>query len=122
MRLNPDCVRDIMLLIEKNDGSEPKKFIDIMGMAEELPAYEYDEIVYHFEQCILNNYLFGGKIGADTFVFEYMSPTGHEFLNEVRDDNIWNQVKEKFKSIADITVPLVGELAISVIKSKLGIS
>lgn len=47
---------------------------------------------------------------------------GHEFLANIKNDQVFNQVKEKMKLVDNFAIPIIRELASSLIKNLVGIS
>ena len=57
MKLNPDCIRDILLEVEeKTDLSHVVEFTESEPITGRLARYSRSEIVYHIKQCDLNGY------------------------------------------------------------------
>ena len=57
MKLNPDCIRDILLEVEeKTDLSHFVEFTEAEPITGRLARYSSSEIVYHIKQCDLNGY------------------------------------------------------------------
>ena len=59
MRLNPDCVRDILIVVEElSDGQHGIDFDFHQPMPyERLSKYSNDELLYHVRQCDMSGYL-----------------------------------------------------------------
>jgi len=97
MKLNPDCIRDILLAVEKecsyNHAYEYEK--DSVN-SEFLTNYTHDEIVYHIRQCSKSGLIdsLNSYDGGDNILIGDLSPEGHEFLANIRQDNNWNKTKE----------------------------
>lgn len=54
MRLNNDCVRDILLSVEEVcDFNESFRYSKFSNDFERLQPYPHDEIIYHIKQCKL---------------------------------------------------------------------
>lgn len=54
MRLNNDCVRDILLSVEEVcDFNESFRYSKFSNDFERLQPYSHDEIIYHIKQCKL---------------------------------------------------------------------
>lgn len=60
-----------------------------------LPNYSFDEVMYHIRQCQLNNFFFQATINitGTSCVVSDLSPEGHEFLANIRNDSFYNKVK-----------------------------
>jgi len=128
MQLNPDCIRDVLLTVEDMcngrvqyfyDGNEA--LIELIEGSEHLQNYTGDEVDYHFIQVINAGYLVGAEQLQKGFCFMDLSPSGHEFLNNVRDNTVWNSVKEKVKPIGTVSLSIIGQLGATIAKSLLGL-
>lgn len=102
MKLNPDCLRDILIYLEENltivDGNKFSK-VSLSTLVEELPSYLEDEIfysVYNLKEVNMISGRFSDAADMHMFVCEIKNITweGHEFLNTVRPKSIWNATKE----------------------------
>ena len=94
MKLNPDCIRDILLQIEEStDLNTPWEFDDEHEPEGRLSQYTVDEITYHIRQCELSGYVVGCEQNSSGFSIRYLSPEGHAFLADIRSDSVWNKTK-----------------------------
>lgn len=124
MRLNPDCIRDILFTVEEKTG-----FASYMMYSAKdnnfplLSKYSREEVLYHIKQLELSGlltkvswYLNGGCMIHD------LSPLGHEFLADVRSDTNWNKTKDIAKTVGSTSLSAIKEIATNVlselIKSK----
>lgn len=53
MKLNPDCIRDILLAVEEIPDINHHWRFDKETVPELLPNYSFDEVMYHIRQCQL---------------------------------------------------------------------
>lgn len=58
MKLNPDCIRDILLVVEEIPDINHHWRFDKETVPELLPNYSFDEVMYHIRQCQLNEFFF----------------------------------------------------------------
>lgn len=108
MKLNLDCVRDILMDIE--DMTDGYKSILI---SEEnykiLPncrKYNYTELRYHLLQCQQNGYFINGSLTFDEdFSIVDLSPKAHDFIAKIRDNNIWSKFKKMLIGLGTIALP-----------------
>ena len=56
MRLNPDCIRDILLTVEENTGYRESMLYESNQEFARLKKYSEDVVRYHMKQCDLNGY------------------------------------------------------------------
>ncbi len=87
-----ELIREILFSIEEEN---PKK----------LSSYNEDTVKYHqallidaklVEGSILPNNQISSQI-PNMVIIKKLNWTGHEFLDAVRQDNVWNTIKSEFK-------------------------
>lgn len=117
MRLNYDLIRSMMLDIESEaDGSgniDPGLFAK-----EYYPEVDEDIILYHIQ------YLKKAKLIEPQTGYEFidLTPEGHEFLNNIRSDKIWDKVKQKAYSCASsVSLAILAELAKKAVSAAIGL-
>lgn len=97
MKLNPECIRDILSAIESIvDDANQTYTCTIEGLQGQNPSldkYPDNVIFYHFQQICLSGYLYNGKVLTGQISFMDLSPDGHEFLNKLRTPAVLNVVK-----------------------------
>ena len=114
MKLNPDCIRDILFVVENNatysnDVSEETIFKELDS------KYPREEILYHVRQCEHSGlflqvvHYFGG------FSIQDLSPYGHQFINDIRQDNNWSKTKEIAKSVGSFSLDVLKVISSKVI-------
>ena len=114
MRLNPDCIRDILFYVEENAGySEMIPFYTNLErfnikLKNDYPA---DVILYHLELCEEYGYLtiYSHTMGAINV--KRLSVSGHEFLENIRQDTNWNKTKEVAKSAGSTSIEILSNIA-----------
>lgn len=119
MKLNLDCMRDILLVIEQCGYQETPSFQQIV---DSLPSYSRDDISYSCEKlyeaefidAVCKNYMRGQcpiiKIKSITY-------SGHQFLDDIRNDNNWGKVKEIASSVGSTSINAISQIATSVISA-----
>jgi hypothetical protein len=50
-----------------------------------------------------------------------LSWQGHDFLNDIRDPEIWRKTKERAKGVASVGVGFLWEIAKAEVRAKLGL-
>lgn len=128
MRLNPDCVRDILLTVEENADFSSYWEFDISDVANgQLANYSPEEIIYHISQCKKADLIDGCQfydIGESGVVSD-LTPKGHQFLADIRSDTVWKDVKDVSKKVGSNSISAISQIATGVIsaliKSQLGL-
>ncbi|MBC1525469.1 DUF2513 domain-containing protein [Listeria booriae] len=129
MRINQDCIRDILLYIENLTLSEMQHGIESEELSEVemlTEKYSKDDIVYSLIQLIDAGYLEG-----ETYEYVY-DPTsvrvdkitweGHEFIDATRSETVWLKTKEKVsKLIGETSLAVLTQVATAVSKQLLGL-
>lgn len=116
MKLNPDCVRDVLLYVEEN--TDLRKHVTITSNLSDklLEKYSYEELSYHVRQCELSGYFERTTHDlAGNCSISYLSPAGHQFLANIRSDSIWNDVKEVSKKVGSNSLQAISQIASAVI-------
>lgn len=117
MKLDPDCVRDVLIAVEDNTSfgvtfSYPKQ----LDQAPTLSKYSDDVIKYHIMQCAHADFISIADASL-TGYFEIidLTPKGHEFLANIRSDNVWNHVKQLSVKVGSGSISALSQIAVSVI-------
>lgn len=115
MKLNHDCIRDLMLFAEENLNM--KNYIRCSSL--ELPPYNEDEIVYTAFKLIEAGYLEGNPLkflnGGRDATISSITWQGHEFLDNIRDDGVWKNTKEKLNKFSSVSIGIVSNVASQVL-------
>lgn len=118
MKLNPDCIRDILFTVEENTSfCAPMEYTDVTEYSR-LRPYSNDEVCYHITQCKLSghitevNWFIGG-----TCLIQDLSPNGHELLANIRSDKNWAKTKEVANKVGSFSLDTLSKIAASVISS-----
>lgn len=116
MKLNPDCMRHILLELEKapfQKETYPDELYDA------LPKYPHDEIDYAilkmheagFINATIEKYL-DGHIGIEIYDISF---EGHQFLDNVRSSKVWTATKKVASDIGSTSIQAITQIATSVI-------
>lgn len=126
MKLNPDCIRDILLLMEEADYEE---IIEAHTLFQSLSQYDKNTISYSVKKMVEADLITACITNGDDYSeIQYLNDItyyGHEFLNDIRSDSIWKNVKEIGTQIGSNSVNALTQIATGVmtalIKNYLGI-
>lgn len=129
MRLNNDCVRDILLSVEEVcDFNESFRYSKFSNDFERLQPYSHDEIIYHIKQCKLASLITSmfATDGGDYLEVGDLTPEGHKFLANIRNDDIWNKVKKIAGTVGSHSLSAITQISANVvtqlIKAQFGIT
>lgn len=119
MTLDKDLIREILLALEA-DESDPLYPVDIT-----IPGRTAREISYHVQLLAEAGFVKALDLSS-TWQPQRLTYNGHEFLDTVRDPEVWRETKEAAKKIGASSVQLLWELGKELVKLKaqqhLGIS
>jgi hypothetical protein len=117
MKLNPDCIRDILLTVEENTGYQQFMSYPGKGVYPFLSKYSEDEVYYHIYQCKDSGFFRDLKtfLGGSLLITD-LSPFGHEFLANIRQDTNWQKVKDTAKKVGSTSLSAIAQIAAGVIQ------
>ena len=115
MKLNNDCVRDLLLYIE--DKITINDSIAISQI--EINKYTSEELIYTAMKLKDAGYVKGNVYkyitgNADVCVNE-LTWDGHKFLDNIRDDGVWKTTKEKLSKFSSVSLSIIENVASQVI-------
>lgn len=123
MELNMDCVRDILLTVEKE--LPPGRSTNVILLTEHLQKYSQEEIAYSCLLLTKEGYLDGSvTILQDSVGSTIKSLTwkGHSFLENIKNDTAWNNAKSKIsKTVGNASIEIVSSVSSSIIQKMLGL-
>nr|DAP69601.1 MAG TPA: YjcQ protein [Caudoviricetes sp.] len=131
MKLNPDCIRDIMLFCEEHTyiraedcggmitASYHALYIDSMRLNPQLSGYSAGEIIYHVIQLSDSGYIatdfhFDPEINfrrAELPVIYYVTPKGHDFIASITAKGSWAKTSEILKSLKSVSMSAIETIA-----------
>ncbi|WP_158268286.1 DUF2513 domain-containing protein [Paenisporosarcina sp. OV554] len=120
MKRDLNLVRELFLIIESNDGNSELK----------LPVeWDRENVAYHLKIMDQAGYINNNtKWAGDRPFWIYASLTweGHEFLDSIKNDTIWDKTKEGIKKkgfeLGSVPLAVIKEYATMQIKNVFGLS
>lgn len=115
MKLNPDCIRDILLDIEESTNINTGWKYNSRQPSKRLSKYDRFEITYQTRYCADANLICGFSVGGNSeSVFATdLTPSGHEFLANIRSDTFFNKVKDIAKELCIESLPGFQQIALN---------
>lgn len=97
MKLNPNCVRDILIAVEEHSDFHTPTEYHKETPFKRLSGYPHEEIIYHIRQCEESDLINGVHYysGGNNIDILDLTPQGHEFLANIRNDSVWKKVVSK---------------------------
>lgn len=134
MKLNIDCIRDILLCVEDNTGyRKHASFVDIDKVSslsnitgceapkiwpyqdELMKTYTNQELMYHFKYCIDAKLLeTDDRFGTQQFLVIDLTPLGHEAIANLRSPTVFETVKTLAEKLCVSSLTGICQLANSV--------
>jgi len=117
-----ELVRDILIQIEGNPILDGLRWVHF-DKAEEVctTGNSYKEVAYHLT-LLVEAGLVKGKSGIEEMpVVTKLTWQGHEFIDNIRDKDIWHRTKERIKGLPTVAMSVIVEVAKAEIKAKLGL-
>lgn len=117
MKLNPDCIRDILLAMESCSFGQQ---LTLDGLHEQLPDYNEDELWYTVLKLSEAGFLEVTTISVLRMSMpgiksiKDITYSGHEFLNSVRENRNWKSVKNIAAKAGTFSIHSLGIIAQSV--------
>ena len=117
MKLNHDCVRDILLFIEENLKYHEEINQSTLAKSSYFAKYNNSEVLYALELMVDEGFITCRKVVSNAMgKVSYITITGltwsgHELLDNIRNDTAWNAVKEKTKKIGRVSIKAMASAA-----------
>lgn len=114
MRLNIDCVRDVLLTVELSGFNET---LTMPELVQKLPKYSRDEIHYTCVKLCEGKFIdaelktFPGKAIPSVVEIKSLTYEGHKFIDTVRDNAIWKKTKNTISEIASVSFSILQSVA-----------
>jgi Hypothetical protein (DUF2513) len=121
MQRDMDLIRDILLALEENPDlngqsvyrGRANEFFEKKGVSD-------DDVAYHLRLLIDPHYVIGSyDQTSGTFEIERLSMDGHDFLDSVRDPDLWNKTKKGALAAGGFTLALLADIAKGLIKKNI---
>jgi Hypothetical protein (DUF2513) len=116
MKRNMDLVRDLLLKIEELDLGDGN-WVDVGDMSDDGNEL-YQHLILMGDEGLIE----GSDrqfVGKDGFLPTSLTWAGHDFLDSVRDPEIWKKTKEGANAAGGFTVELLRDFAKGLIKTQI---
>jgi len=125
MKLNHECVRDLLLTIEEEVPFNGLLRLDRLEQFSTLSNYSHEEILYCLSKLHEAKFIHAKEIrfleGLKDIYVQELTWDGHAFLDNIRDPKVWKKVKEKASFLKSVSISMLGELGSNVVKKSLGL-
>jgi len=121
MKMDMDLFRDILIAIEEKPMNQDLDKSSLSDMIGKTP----DEVLYHLHLLDDAGFMDSftcNTIGNPDYRVQRLTFSGHEYLNNIRDNSVWQKTKETLSNVSSsASIDIIGSLATSIIKKSLGI-
>lgn len=124
MKLDQDVIRNLLLELESQEYNSSlnekqlREFSDKKGV-------DWKQLIYTIQRLNEARYIESRVNYANNDVYlvniSNITYEGHQFLDNIRDKNVWEMTKKRLSSIASVSLPIINEVASAIIKDKLGL-
>lgn len=122
MKLNHDCMREVLLFIESVPSVSADPFgtvsldeINITDVYSALEPWSKEDVYYAVFNLEQGGYIDSTVQHADDIAgncyINFMTLRGHEFLDSVRDENRWGKIKTAANAIKDYSLSALSAIA-----------
>jgi hypothetical protein len=125
MKRDIDLIRKIILTLEENmeygKNLKSEKLFESM----EDESLSIEKLSYHIELLVE-----GGLIKANglrtfsdgtSYIITTITSQGHDFIDTIRQDTIWNKIKEKVHDIGGFSLSILVDIGKEHLKKQIGI-
>lgn len=133
MKLEPDCVRDVLLYleshleyIERYDHGLEHNEINFSSISDALLQehnYSKDSVNYAIEKLLeagfitSNKQVHGNNKTILSAPISDITWSGHQFLNNIRKQSIWDATKSGAKKIGVTSISAINMIAMEIVKT-----
>lgn len=123
MKLNPDCIRAVLLEIENSwelrlddSGNIRKESMNLAALNKALPDFDKRDVFYSVLNLQQAGFL-DAKIqyAANGMVYycsiDHMTYAGHQFLDRIRDTKNWSKIKAGLDHVRNYSLDAITALA-----------
>ncbi|MGG3737569.1 DUF2513 domain-containing protein [Aeribacillus pallidus] len=114
MRLNHDCVRDLLLELEDKLLLNDCFYLSQLRELDSFKKYGEETCIYALLKLAEAGFIIENHLEADNGIYELSVSSitwhGHEFLDNIRDPKIWKKVKDAASNLASTSVTILAQL------------
>lgn len=122
MKLNPDCIRDVLLYLEENlKVKDCQKFseITLSQLQDALSQYQPEDVfysVYNLHEIHFIDGRFSDINDMKMYFCEINNITwnGHQFLNTIRPKTVWEATKQGASKLGIMSMQALSTIAMKI--------
>ena len=121
MKLNIDCIRDLLLAIESEvnfaeDLKYPSVNINSLCKSDFLKKYQKQDICYTALKLNEGGFIDLTSTYGDnritSILIDSLTYEGHQFLESIKSPNVWAKTKNKAAKIGSFAIDVISEIAV----------
>ena len=125
MRMDLDCIRDILLQAEQkgftvyrdsDDFEDEENSQETVSEFPFIEKYDNKKLLYHINLADELGLIKASLCIGCSSVLD-LSAQGHLFLADIREDTVWNKTKEMSKQVGASSLDTVKEIAVNVVSN-----
>lgn len=125
MKLDHNCVRSILLELEETLTLNDVLSLHQMKNFKTFEKFGHETSVYTLTKLIEAEFLKGSVPVGDNEIIDVLVGSitweGHQFLDNIRDNDVWSKTKDSVKSLSSVSLSVLSSVATSVINKKIGL-
>ncbi|MGD6773381.1 DUF2513 domain-containing protein [Staphylococcus simulans] len=125
MKLDHDCIRDILLTIEEMDYTITGLTKNVFEEQNRIQKYESIQVLYTLKRLndagFINVMFAKGEAFYHFYNVHSLTYSGHQLLDDIRDDKVWKETKDKASKLSSVSIPVLQQIASSVVKQMFGL-
>lgn len=117
MKLNPNCVRALLLYCEdslKLDEQLTWQPLHLPDFCTSLSQYSREEIAYTLYLLDEADYIETHIVEADSGIMDIyvfrLTYLGHEFIESIRSNTVWKKIQSALTTIGSASLPVIQKL------------
>ncbi|MCT2015199.1 DUF2513 domain-containing protein [Staphylococcus capitis] len=119
MELKNDCIRDVLLTVERQEFETQLSSFEIQN---KIPEYELNDIIYTIKKLKEAGFLDVMTVmDSAQYIVIDITYNGHLLLNDIRDDKVWKKTKEHASKLSSVSISILQQLATATAKQMLGL-
>lgn len=115
MKLNQDCVRDLLLYLEENLTLNDHLSVENIS----LKDYSSEELLYTADKLYEAGYINCSRKIYDNIdlviLVSSITYDGHQFLDNIRDEKVFAKTKSILSTLKSVSIEIISETAAKVI-------
>jgi hypothetical protein len=118
MKRDMDLVRTLLLKVEETHFAPGGVYLfDWTDDWFKVDGHDHDTIIYNFNLIYEAGFLqTPTDQGATAFIFSGLSWAGHEFLDNIRNPDVWSRTKDGMKAVGGFGLEIAAQVAKAYVK------